>query len=291
MEANREEALKALQSIKENIKAKESHWKYKVAVLSGKGGVGKSTVAVNLATALAKRGFRVGLLDADIHGPNVAKMMGLEGVDVLAERMEDGRFEMIPPETDFGGKTVPIKVMTLGFMVGEDQPIIWRGPLVTKAIWQLLGDVKWGELDFFVVDFPPGTGDEILTVVQSINLDAAIIVTTPQEVALLDTGKAVNFMKKMEIPYIAVIENMSYLICPHCGNEIDIFGRGGGRKLAEKEGVEFLGEVPIDLKAREASDAGIPIVLYGDTPAAKAFEGIIEKLVNRLEEIKKRNSS
>ncbi|MFA4640978.1 Mrp/NBP35 family ATP-binding protein [Pyrococcus kukulkanii] len=291
MEANREEALKALQSIKEKIKAKESHWKYKVAVLSGKGGVGKSTVAVNLATALAKRGFRVGLLDADIHGPNVAKMMGLEGVDVLAERMDDGRFEMIPPETDFGGKTVPIKVMTLGFMVGEDQPIIWRGPLVTKAIWQLLGDVKWGELDFFVVDFPPGTGDEILTVVQSINLDAAIIVTTPQDVALLDTGKAVNFMKKMEIPYIAVIENMSYLICPHCGNEIDIFGRGGGRKLAEKEGVEFLGEVPIDLKAREASDAGIPIVLYSDTPATKAFEEIVEKLVNRLEEKEKGNSS
>ena len=286
MGVNREEALKTLQKIKERIKAKESQWKYKVAVLSGKGGVGKSTVAVNLVTALAKRGFRVGLIDADVHGPDVGKMMGLEKVDVLAERTDDGRFEMIPPETDFGGKTAPIKVMTLGFMVGEDQPIIWRGPLVTKAIWQLLGDVRWGELDFFVVDFPPGTGDEILTVVQSINLDAAVIVTTPQEVALLDTGKAVNFMKKMNVPYIAVIENMSYLICPHCGNEIDVFGKGGGKKLAEKEGVEFLGEIPIDLKAREASDAGIPIVLYGDTPAAKAFEEIAEKLVNRLKEMK-----
>ncbi len=286
MGTNREEALKALQKIKERIKAKESHWKYKVAVLSGKGGVGKSTVAVNLATALAKMGFKVGLLDADVHGPDIAKMMGLEKVDVLAERTEDGRFEMIPPETDFGGRTAPVKVMTLGFMVGEDEPVIWRGPLVTKAIWQLLGDVRWGELDFFVVDFPPGTGDEILTVVQSIDLDAAVIVTTPQEVALLDTGKAVNFMKKMNVPYIAVIENMSYLICPHCGNEIDVFGKGGGKKLAEKEGVEFLGEVPIDLKAREASDAGIPIVLYGDTPAAKAFEEIAEKLVNRLKEMR-----
>jgi len=287
MGVGREDAIKALQSIKERIKAKESHWRYKVAVLSGKGGVGKSTVAVNLATALAKRGFRVGLLDADIHGPDVAKMMGLENVEVLAERLEDGRFEMLPPETDFNGRTAPVKVMTMGFLVGEDQPVIWRGPLVTKAIWQLLGDVKWGELDFFVVDFPPGTGDEILTVVQSISLDAAVIVTTPQEVALLDTGKAVNFMKKMNVPYIAVIENMSHLICPYCGNEIDVFGKGGGRKLAEKEGVDFLGEVPIDLKAREASDAGIPIVLYGDTPAAKAFEEIAERLINKLKEMKK----
>jgi len=287
MGVGREDALKALQSIKERIKAKESHWRYKVAVLSGKGGVGKSTVAVNLATALAKRGFRVGLLDADIHGPDVAKMMGLENVEVLAERTDDGRFEMLPPKTDFNGRTAPVKVMTMGFLVGEDQPVIWRGPLVTKAIWQLLGDVKWGELDFFVVDFPPGTGDEILTVVQSINLDAAVIVTTPQEVALLDTGKAVNFMKKMNVPYIAVIENMSHLICPYCGNEIDVFGKGGGRKLAEKEGVDFLGEVPIDLKAREASDVGIPIVLYGDTPAAKAFEEIAERLINKLKEMKK----
>ncbi|NJE48228.1 Mrp/NBP35 family ATP-binding protein [Thermococcus sp. 9N3] len=290
MGVGRKDALKALQSIKEKIKAKESRWRYKVAVLSGKGGVGKSTVAVNLATALAKKGFRVGLLDADIHGPDVAKMMGLENVEVLAERLEDGRFEMLPPETDFNGRTAPIKVMTMGFLVGEDQPVIWRGPLVTKAIWQLLGDVKWGELDFFVVDFPPGTGDEILTVVQSIELDAAVIVTTPQEVALLDTGKAVNFMKKMNVPYIAVIENMSYLICPYCGNEIDVFGRGGGKKLAEKEGVDFLGEIPIDLKTREASDAGIPIVLYGDTPAAKAFEEITEELVGRLKEMKEKSS-
>ncbi len=264
------------------IRANELRWKYKIAVLSGKGGVGKSTIAVNLAAALTKMGFRVGILDADVHGPNVAKMMGLEGANVLAEKTGAEHFEMIPPETDFGGKTAPIKVMSLGFLVGEDQPVVWRGPIITKAIWQLLRDVRWGDLDFFIVDFPPGTGDEIITVAQSISLDAAVIVTTPQEVALLDTGKAVNFMRKMGVPYVAVVENMSYLICPYCGGEIDVFGRGGGRRLAEKEGVEFLGEVPLDLKAREASDAGVPIVLYGDTPAAKAFEEIAKKLVGRL---------
>jgi ATP-binding protein involved in chromosome partitioning len=147
--------------------------------------------------------------------------------------------------------------------------------------------VKWGSLDFMIVDFPPGTGDQILTVAQTIQLDAAIIVTTPQEVALLDTGKAVNMMKQMGIPYVAVVENMSYLICPHCGNKIDLFGEGGGEKLAEKMGVDFLGKVPIDLKAREASDSGMPIVLYEDTPAAKAFMGIAQKLVAKLEELKK----
>ncbi len=272
--------------LEERIKTKQEKWKYKIAVLSGKGGVGKSTVAVNLAAALAKMGNHVGVLDADIHGPNVAKMLGVDKAEVLAERMEDGRFEMIPPMNDFLGQITPIKVMSMGFLVSEDQPVIWRGPLVTKAIKQLLGDVKWGELDFMIIDFPPGTGDEILTVVQTVKLDAAIVVTTPQEVALLDTGKAVNMMKEMEVPYVAVIENMSYLICPYCGNEIDVFGKGGGKKLAEKEGVEFLGGIPIDLKAREASDAGIPIVLYGDTVAAKAFMELAGKLVEKLEELK-----
>ncbi|MCD6559769.1 MAG: Mrp/NBP35 family ATP-binding protein [Palaeococcus sp.] len=271
----------------QRIKEKQKEWTYKIAVLSGKGGVGKSTVAVNLATALAKKGFFVGVLDADVHGPNVAKMLGVDKEQVLAEKLDDGRFEMIPPMNDFMGQTTPIKVMSMGFLVGEDQPIIWRGPLVTKAVKQLLGDVKWGSLDFMVIDFPPGTGDQILTVTQSINLDAAIIVTTPQEVALLDTGKAVNMMKQMNVPYIAVIENMSYLICPHCGNEIDIFGKGGGEKLAKKEGVDFLGKIPIDLKAREASDLGIPIVLNEESQASKAFMEIIENLIPKLEALKK----
>ncbi|AIF69281.1 ATPase [Palaeococcus pacificus DY20341] len=274
----------------QRIKDKEKEWTYKIAVLSGKGGVGKSTVAVNLATALAKKGYFVGVLDADVHGPNVAKMLGVEKEEVLAEKFEDGHFEMIPPMNDFMGQTTPIKVMSMGFLVPPDQPIIWRGSLVTKAIKQLLGDVKWGSLDFMIIDFPPGTGDQILTVTQTLKLDAAIIVTTPQEVALLDTGKAVNMMKQMGVPYIAVVENMSYLICPHCGNKIDLFGEGGGEKLAQKEGVDFLGKVPIDVKAREASDNGIPIVLYDDTAAAKAFMKIVEKLIKKLEETKKEKS-
>ncbi|HHI00199.1 MAG TPA: ATP-binding protein [Thermococcus litoralis] len=275
----------------QRIKEKEKEWKYKVAVLSGKGGVGKSTVAVNLAAALAKQGYFVGILDADVHGPNVAKMLGVEKAEVLAEKFEDGHFEMIPPTNDFLDQTTPIKVMSMGLMVPEDQPIIWRGALVTKAIKQLLGDVKWGSLDFMIVDFPPGTGDQILTVTQTIQLDAAIIVTTPQEVALLDTGKAVNMMKQMNVPYIGVIENMSYLVCPHCGNKIDLFGEGGGEKLAKKEEVDFLGKVPIDLKAREASDSGVPIVLYEDTPAAKAFMEIAQKLITKLEELKKKSKT
>lgn len=266
----------------QRIAEKEKKWKYKVAVLSGKGGVGKSTVAVNLAAALAKLGYSVGVLDADVHGPNVAKMLGVEKAQILAEKVDD-HFEMIPPIVDFMGQVTPIKVMSLGIMIPENQPIVWRGPLITRALKQLLGDAKWGELDFMIIDFPPGTGDQILTIVQTIKLDAAIVVTTPQDVALLDTGKAVNMMKQMNVPYVAVVENMSYLICPHCGNKIDLFGEGGGEKLAQKEGVDFLGKVPIDLKAREASDLGIPIVLY-DTPAAKAFMEITQRFVKKLNE-------
>lgn len=275
--------MKSIEARRKRIKEKERMWGYKIAILSGKGGVGKSTVSVNLAVALAKEGYRVGLLDADVHGPDVAKMMGIKDPKVSAEKVGD-HSELIPPETDFGHRTAPIKVLTLGFFVEDDQPIIWRGPVIMKALWQFLGDVKWGKLDFFIVDLPPGTGDEILTVAQSISLDAAVIVTTPQEVALLDCGKAVNFMKKMKVPYISVIENMSYLICPYCGNKIYLFSEGGGRKLAEKEGVDFLGSIPFDLRIREASDEGTPIVLYENTPAAKAFIEISEKLKRKLKE-------
>ena len=267
----------------QRINEKQKQWKYKIAVLSGKGGVGKSTVAVNLAAAFAKLGYFVGILDADVHGPNVAKMLGVEKEEILAEKVGD-HFEMIPPTNDFMGQVTPIKVMSMGMIVGEDQPVVWRGPLVTKAIKQLLGDVKWGELDFMIIDFPPGTGDQILTVTQTLKLDAAIIVTTPQEVALLDTGKAVNMMKQMNVPYIAVVENMSYLICPHCGNKIYLFGEGGGEKLAQKEGVDLLGKIPIDLKAREASDLGIPIVLHSESLAAEAIMKIAKKLLQKLEE-------
>ncbi len=276
---------KSVADRRRRIKEKEKKWKRKIAVLSGKGGVGKTTLAVNIAVALAERGYRVGLLDADIHGPDVAKMLGIENPKLSAEKMED-HSELIPPEVDLGHRITPMKVITLGFLVDEDQPIIWRGPVIMKAIWQLLGDVKWGELDFFIVDFPPGTGDEILTVVQSMDMDAAVIVTTPQEVSLLDCGKAVNFMKKMKIPYIAVVENMSYLICPYCGNRIDLFGEGGGRKLAEKENVDFLGEIPFDLNARRLCDEGKPAVLAEDSIAGKALLKVVDKLEEYLKTTK-----
>ncbi len=263
------------------IREKERKWKHKIAILSGKGGVGKTTVAVNMAVALAREGYRVGLLDADIHGPDVAKMLGIENPDLSVEKV-GGHPELIPPELHLDHRIYPIKVITLGYLVEEDQPIIWRGPVIMKAIWQLLGDVKWGELDFFIVDFPPGTGDEILTVVQSINMDAAIVVTTPQEVSLLDCGKAINFMRKMRVPYIAVIENMSYLICPYCGNRIDLFGKGGGEELAKKEGVDFLGEIPFDLKARELCDKGDPMVMNEDSLAGRVILEIVNRLKTKL---------
>ncbi len=275
------EKMKGVEERKRRIKEKEKGWRYKVAVLSGKGGVGKSTLSVNLAAALASRGYRVGLLDADIHGPDIAKMMGIVDPKVSAEKVGD-HTELIPPEVDFGGRTVPIKVLSLGLFVDEDEPIIWRGPVIMKALWQFLGDVKWGELDFFIIDFPPGTGDEILTVANSLSLDTAIVVTTPQEVSILDCGKAVSLMKKLGVPSIAVVENMSYLICPYCGGKIRIFGEGGGRKLAEREGVEFLGEIPFDPKVREAGDEGVPIVLRGGSEVAKSFMKLADWLEERM---------
>ncbi|MCD6522442.1 MAG: Mrp/NBP35 family ATP-binding protein [Candidatus Diapherotrites archaeon] len=264
------------------IKEREKRWKYKIAVLSGKGGVGKTTVAVNLATALAKRGYSVGLLDADVHGPDISKMLGIENKNIMIEEKE-----IIPYFVDFGGKIPAIKVMTFGSLVEEEQPIVWRGPLITKAIWQLLRDVRWGDLDFFIVDFPPGTGDEILTIIQSINIDAAIVVTTPQNVALFDTRKAATMMKESGIPYIGIVENMSYLICPHCGKKIDIFGEGGGKRLAEEVGADFLGEIPIDLKAREMADKGISAILHEGGILADAIEGIAGAIVEQMKRVKK----
>ncbi len=237
---------------------------------------------MNLSVALARKGYRVGLFDADVHGPDVAKMMGIRDPRVSSEKIGD-HTELIPHEANFGG-IVPIKVLTLGFFVEENQPIIWRGPVIMKAIWQFLSDVKWGELDFFIVDLPPGTGDEVLTLANSIDLDAALVVTTPQEVSLLDCGKAVNLMKKLGVPYIAVIENMSYLICPRCGNKIYIFGEGGGRRLADREGVDFLGEIPFDLGVREAGDKGTPIVLLEESEVAKVLMRLANWIERKMEE-------
>lgn len=247
--------------------------KSRIVVFSGKGGVGKTTVAVNLAYALVKQGKTVGLLDADITGPNVPQMVGLRE-ETLAE---GGR--IIPHEKD------GLKVISLASMIPPGAPIIWRGPLRSKAIDQLIGEVNWGELDVLIGDLPPGTGDEVLTITQRTAPQLAIVVTTPQEVSLIDARRAANMAKKMEVPRIGIVENMSGLICPYCGGRIDLFGRGGGARIATELGVEFLGEVPIDPKAREGGDTGAPIVLANpDAQISKAFFAIAAKVQEVLVE-------
>ena len=221
-----------------------------LAIASGKGGVGKSTVATNIAVALAHDGCRVGLLDADIYGPSIPMMMGVDGVHpaITPEKK-------IVPIDAFG-----VKVMSIGFLIPQDQAVIWRGPMVGAAIKQFLGDVDWGELDYLVIDLPPGTGDAQLTIVQNLTVTGGIIVTTPQRVAHEVAQKGALLFTKMNVPVLGIIENMSYFICPECGHEDDIFGRGGGREIAERLGAPFLGEIPINGTLRVASDEGLPEV-------------------------------
>ena len=220
-----------------------------VAVASGKGGVGKSTTAINLAMGLASIGERVGLMDADIYGPSIPRMAGLSG----RPGTSDGK--KLRPMEAYG-----VKCMSMGFLVDEDAPMIWRGPMVQSAIQQLLGDVEWGELDVLVVDLPPGTGDAQLTMAQKVPLTGAVIVSTPQDIALLDARKAINMFRKVDVPILGVVENMSYFCCPNCGHRAEIFAHGGARACAEKFGVDFLAEIPLDLRIRETSDDGKPIV-------------------------------
>ena len=238
--------------------------------MSGKGGVGKTTVSVGLALTLACEGFRVGLLDADIHGPNVPKMLGIEDVKPTCSQ------EGIEPV-----KVGNLKVISMAFLLkSKDDPIIWRGPLKSVAIRQFLSDVNWGELDYLVVDLPPGTGDEPLSIAQFIeNVDGSIIVTTPQEVALLDSRKAVRFSQTLKIPVIGIIENMSGFICPICKSKVDIFSFGGGEKAAKELKVPFLGRVPIDPEIVKASDNGeLKEKFFPDSSIAKIFRSIIEKI-------------
>jgi ATP-binding protein involved in chromosome partitioning len=261
---------KGMMEQEEAVKARMEKVKHKIMVMSGKGGVGKTTVAANLAFALGMRGLDVGLMDADIHGPDIPKILGIED-----KRPEVSENKMLPISV-----TPRLKAMSIGFLLPDrDSAIIWRGPMKMNAIRQFLSDVDWGELDYMVVDLPPGTGDEPLSVAQLIkNIDGAIVVTTPQDLALLDSRKAVNFSGVLKVPVIGIIENMSGFVCPYCGKEINIFKYGGGERSARELGVPFLGRVPFDPKMVEAADSGTPFVLQKESKVREAFEQIVENV-------------
>jgi ATP-binding protein involved in chromosome partitioning len=243
-----------------------------VAVASGKGGVGKSTVAANLALGLRANGLRVGVLDADIYGPSMPRMLGISG----RPKSRDGK-TLIPME-NYG-----LKCMSMGFLVPEDTPMIWRGPMVMSALQQMLREVEWGELDIMIVDMPPGTGDAQLTMAQQVPLAGAVIVSTPQDIALLDARKGLNMFTKVDVPVLGIVENMSYFLCPHCGGRSEIFSHGGARQEAERLGTEFLGEVPLDLKIRETSDGGTPItVAEPDNPHALVFRRMAARIWDKV---------
>lgn len=250
--------------------------KHVVMVLSGKGGVGKSTVSVNLAYALSSHGYHVGLLDLDMHGPNIPKMLGIEDhkLATMGNKIEPVRV------------TGSLAVISMAFLLPDTStPIIWRGPMKMAAINQFLTDVNWGPLDYLVVDLPPGTGDEALTIAQlAPNLRGAVIVTTPQDVATLDSKKAIKFIEKLGFPVIGVIENMSGMVCPHCGEELDIFGKGGGKKIAEENKVPFLGAIPIDMEMRKAGDEGRPFIIRRkDNPTWQSVDKVMEELIKVVE--------
>jgi len=246
--------------------------RFPIAVASGKGGVGKSTVAANLSLALKQIGFSVGLLDCDIYGPSQQMMMGIDEKPYVDEN------EKIVPIERFG-----VRVMSIGFLMDVDTPVIWRGPMVFKAVEQFLGDVAWGKQDFLIVDMPPGTGDAQLTLTQKVRLTGAVIVTTPQDVALIDARKGLAMFQKVNVPLLGIIENMSYYECPKCGNRDEIFKHGGGKKTADLLKVPFLGEVPIDPRVALQGDAGKPIVVAApETPSAKAFLRLAEQVAKTV---------
>lgn len=258
-------------AVAENV----SKIKHKIIVMSGKGGVGKTTVSANLAFALAMSGLDVGLMDADIHGPDIPKILGIE--DKRPDVSED---KMSPISV-----TPRLKAISIGFLLpNRDSSIIWRGPMKMNAIRQFISDVDWGELDYMIVDLPPGTGDEPLSVVQLMkDLDGSIIVTTPQDLALLDSRKAVDFSNVVHVPVIGIIENMSGFVCPHCGKETNIFKYGGGERSANELGVPFLGRVPLDPKMVEAADGGTPFVLQKELNVKTAFEQIVANVLAFVE--------
>ena len=260
----------------QKLKARMGKIKHKIAIISGKGGVGKSTVTVNLATAFAAKGFRVGILDADIHGPSVPKLLGLEG-----KHVKYGPPGAFPVEGPLG-----IRVMSIDFFLPEEAPTIWRGPLKMRAIRQFLEEIVWGELDFLFIDLPPGTGDEPLSVAQLLpEMDGVVIVTMPTGLSSSVVKKAITFAERLNMPIIGVVENMSGFICPRCGTKTEIFRSGGGEKMSKEMGVVFLGSIPIDPKIGVDSDKGEPfIVAQKDSAATKAFMQIVEKIQATLKD-------
>ncbi|WP_430709373.1 P-loop NTPase [Mesorhizobium captivum] len=245
-----------------------------IAVASGKGGVGKSTTAVNLALGLAANGLKVGVLDADIYGPSMPRLLNIHG----RPQTVDGK--VLKPMQNYG-----LKVMSMGFLVDEETPMIWRGPMVMSALTQMLREVEWGPLDVLVVDMPPGTGDAQLTMAQQVPLAGAVIVSTPQDLALIDARKGLNMFKKVDVPLLGIVENMSYFLAPDTGKRYDIFGHGGARREAERLGVTFLGEVPLEMGIRESSDAGAPVVASKpDGAEAKIYRDIASKVWERVQE-------
>jgi len=246
-----------------------------VAVGSGKGGVGKTTLAVNLAIALARMGNKVGLLDADVYGPNVPLMLGSsEPPSVVGDN------RILPPER-YG-----LKVISVGFLSPGDKPLVWRGPMLHSIIKQFLSQVEWGQLDYLVVDLPPGTGDVVISLVQTVPLTGAVIVTTPSDVSLQDARKAIEMFRQVKVDILGIVENMSYFVCPHCHHEIDVFSKGGGKRTAEQFGVPFLGSIELDPDIRKAGDSGHPIVMEGDqSPHAKSIFEFTRRLIDRTKEV------
>jgi len=247
-----------------------------IAVGSGKGGVGKTTLAVNLAVALAKMGHQVGLLDADVYGPNVPLMLGVNQQPRMASENK------IEPLQAFG-----LKVISVGFLNPGDKPIIWRGPMLHQIMKQFLGQVEWGHLDYMIIDLPPGTGDIALSLVQSVPLTGAVVVSTPSDVSLQDARKAIEMFRQMKVDLVGVVENMSFFTCPHCNHEIDIFSRGGAETMSKHFGVPFLGSIELDPEVRKSGDGGKPIVLEGEnSPHAKSIYQFAQRVVARVGEIK-----
>ncbi|NKB70561.1 MAG: P-loop NTPase [Candidatus Latescibacteria bacterium] len=245
-----------------------------IGVASGKGGVGKSTLSVNLALSLARSGARTGLLDADIYGPSIPLMLNVRQEPVLTPEQK------MMPVLSHG-----IALMSIGFIAAEDAPVVWRGPLLAQALQQFLTQVEWGQLDYLIIDLPPGTGDIPLTLSQSLALSGIVAVTTPQDVALEDVARGIGMFEKVEVDILGVVENMSYFLCPHCDERHEVFGHGGGRQAAAERGLEFLGEIPLDASICAGGDQGAPVAMQADTPVAALFDEIAAGMVAQLQRL------